>query len=116
MTRNKFSEYSFSKYLRSSNKSSDEFEFMLNQLTLEEIIALKFLFTKKRRITDLGELESNPYGVDFFSDQKGNTTKTWMPNRFATTTETTRPPIKKSNVPPGWMPLTPKLAKGFTGD
>lgn len=41
MIRNRFSEYSFSKYLRSTNKSSDEFEFMLNQLTLEEIIALK---------------------------------------------------------------------------
>jgi hypothetical protein len=37
----KFSEYSFSKHLRSNNKSSDEFEFMLNKLTLEEIIALK---------------------------------------------------------------------------
>jgi len=41
LIRNRFSEYSFSKYLRSTNKSSDEFEFMLNQLTLEEIIALK---------------------------------------------------------------------------
>jgi len=37
----KFTEYSFSKFLRKNNKSSDEFEFMLNQLTLEEIIALK---------------------------------------------------------------------------
>lgn len=47
MTRNKFSEYSFSKHLRSSNKSSDEFEFMLNQLTLEEIIALKLELSSK---------------------------------------------------------------------
>jgi len=37
----RFLNYSFSKYLRKLNKSSDEFEFMLNQLTLEELIALK---------------------------------------------------------------------------
>ena len=43
----KFSEYSFSKYLRSNNKSSDEFEFMLNQLSLEEIIALKLEVTSR---------------------------------------------------------------------
>jgi len=36
-----YSEYSFSKFLRKDNKSSDEFEFMLNKLSLEEIIALK---------------------------------------------------------------------------
>jgi len=36
-----YSEYSLSKHLRKSNKSSDEFEFMINQLTLEELIALK---------------------------------------------------------------------------
>jgi len=39
--------YSISKFLRSNNKSSDEFEFMLNQLTLEEIIALKFELASK---------------------------------------------------------------------
>lgn len=39
--KNPYSEYSLSKHLRKSNKSSDEFEFMLNNLTLEEIIALK---------------------------------------------------------------------------
>ena len=43
----KFSEYSFSKFLRNNNKSSDEFEFMLNKLTLEEIIALKLEITSK---------------------------------------------------------------------
>lgn len=41
MTERRFVTYSFSKYLKSKNKSSDEFEFMLNQLTLEEIVALK---------------------------------------------------------------------------
>lgn len=44
---NKFSEYSFSKFLRNNNKSSDEFEFMLNKLSLEEIIALKLEVTSK---------------------------------------------------------------------
>jgi len=43
----RFSEYSFSKHLRTSNKSSDEFEFMLNQLSLEEIIALKLELCSK---------------------------------------------------------------------
>ena len=43
----KFTDYSFSKYLRSNNKSSDEFEFMLNKLTLEEIIALKLELSSK---------------------------------------------------------------------
>jgi hypothetical protein len=37
----RFVTYSFSKYLRINNKSSDEFEFMLNRLSLEEVIALK---------------------------------------------------------------------------
>lgn len=45
--RNRFSEFSFSKYLRSNNKSSDEFEFMLNKLTLEEVIALKLEVTSR---------------------------------------------------------------------
>jgi hypothetical protein len=36
-----YSEFSLSKHLRKNNKSSDEFEFMLNKLTLEELIALK---------------------------------------------------------------------------
>jgi hypothetical protein len=43
----KFAEYSFSKHLRTNNKSSDEFEFMLNKLTLEEIIALKLELCSK---------------------------------------------------------------------
>jgi hypothetical protein len=43
----KYSEYSFSKFLRKDNKSSDEFEFMLNKLTLEEIIALKLELSSK---------------------------------------------------------------------
>ena len=33
--------YSLSKKLRSENRSSEEFEFMLNKLTFEELIALK---------------------------------------------------------------------------
>lgn len=47
MNEKRFLNYSFSKYLRSNNKSSDEFEFMLNQLTLEEIIALKLELISK---------------------------------------------------------------------
>jgi di/tripeptidase len=43
----KYSEYSFSKFLRSNNKSSDEFEFMLNNLSLEEVIALKLELSAK---------------------------------------------------------------------
>lgn len=43
----KFTDYSFSKFLRSNNKSSDEFEFMLNKLTLEEVIALKLELSSK---------------------------------------------------------------------
>ena len=43
----KFAEYSFSKHLRTNNRSSDEFEFMLNQLSLEEIIALKLELCSK---------------------------------------------------------------------
>ena len=43
----KYSEYSFSKFLRINNKSSDEFEFMLNNLSLEEVIALKLELSAK---------------------------------------------------------------------
>ena len=43
----KYSEYSFSKLLRSESKSSDEFEFMINKLSLEEIIALKLELSAK---------------------------------------------------------------------
>lgn len=39
--------YSLSKKLRSQNRSSEEFEFMLNRLTLEEIIALKLEICSK---------------------------------------------------------------------
>lgn len=42
--------------------------------------ALKFLFTKKRKIDNV---QSNPYDVDFFSNQRGNTKKTWMPKYYA---------------------------------
>ena len=37
----KYKQYSISNELRKQNKSSDEFEFMLANLTLEEIVALK---------------------------------------------------------------------------
>jgi len=37
----KYKHYSISNELRKENKSSDEFEFMLANLTLEEIVALK---------------------------------------------------------------------------
>ena len=43
----KYSEYSFSKLLRSESKSSDEFEFMINKLSLEEVIALKLELSAK---------------------------------------------------------------------
>jgi hypothetical protein len=39
--------YSLSKKLRNQNRSSEEFEFMLNKLTLEELIALKLEICSK---------------------------------------------------------------------
>lgn len=39
--------FSLSKKLRSDNKSSEEFEYFLNQLTLEEIIGLKLEISSK---------------------------------------------------------------------
>lgn len=39
--------YSLSKKLRSQNRSSEEFELMLNKLTLEELIALKLEICSK---------------------------------------------------------------------
>ena len=38
--------------------------------------ALRFLFTKKKKITDY---DANRYGVDYFSNSRRNKTKTWMP-------------------------------------
>lgn len=45
--KSKYAEYSFSKFLRNNNKSSDEFEFMVNKLTLEELVALKLELSSK---------------------------------------------------------------------
>jgi len=39
--------YSLSKKLKEQNRSSEEFEFMLNKLTLEELIALKLEICSK---------------------------------------------------------------------
>lgn len=43
----KYEHYSFSKKLRRDNKTSDQFEIMLNSLTLEELIALKLELANK---------------------------------------------------------------------
>jgi hypothetical protein len=43
----KYEQYSFSKKLRRDNKTSDQFEIMLNSLTLEELIALKLELANK---------------------------------------------------------------------
>lgn len=41
ITQGKYEHYSLSKKLKQENKSSDQFEIMLNSLTLEELIGLK---------------------------------------------------------------------------
>jgi hypothetical protein len=43
----KYEHYSLSKKLRKDNKTSDQFEIMLNSLTLEELIALKLELANK---------------------------------------------------------------------
>jgi hypothetical protein len=43
----KYEHYSLSKKLRRDNKTSDQFEVMLNSLTLEELIALKLELANK---------------------------------------------------------------------
>jgi len=43
----KYEHYSLSKKLRRDNKTSDQFEIMLNSLTLEELIALKLELANK---------------------------------------------------------------------
>ena len=45
--RGKNKDYSVSRKLRKENKSNDEFEVMLNSLTLEEVVALKLEIASK---------------------------------------------------------------------